>query len=204
MDMTDIIWLAQQVIKQKEVDTIAEKNNIDPNQAQDITSSALQLLLATLAKKTKDPEEAASLNKALEEDHDGSLLDYVDDFLKGQKPENIPEKTVNGEGILDHILGNKKENATQLISKKTGVDKQTVIKIVAQLAPVALAMLWKAKKESGADANGISEILGSAVKKQEEKDSGGFMGLVWKFLDKDNDGSYMDDLLEMAMNKLSK
>lgn len=202
--MTDIIWLAQQVIKQKEVDTIAEKNNIDPNQAQDITSSALQLLLATLAKKTKDPEEAASLNKALEEDHDGSLLDYVDDFLKGQKPENIPEKTVNGEGILDHILGNKKENATQLISKKTGVDKQTVIKIVAQLAPVALAMLWKAKKESGADANGISEILGSAVKKQEEKDSGGFMGLVWKFLDKDNDGSYMDDLLEMAMNKLSK
>lgn len=204
MDMTDIIWLAQQVIKQKEVNTIAEKNQIAPDQAQDITSSALQLLLATLAKKTKNPEEADSLNKALEEDHDGSLLDYVDDYLKGQKPENIADKTVNGEGILDHILGNKKENATQLISKKTGVDKEKVIKIVAQLAPVALAMLWKTKKDSGADANGISQILGTAVKKQEEKDSGGFMGLVWKFLDKDNDGSYMDDLLEMAMNKFSK
>ena len=111
MDMTDIIWLAQQVIKQKEVNTIAEKNQIAPDQAQDITSSALQLLLTTLAKKTKDPEEAASLNKALEEDHDGSLLDYVDDYLKGQKPENVADKTVNGEGILDHILGNKKENA---------------------------------------------------------------------------------------------
>lgn len=141
MDMIDIVGLAQNVFRQKEVDTIAEKNHIAPDQAQDITSSALQLLLATLAKKTKNPEEADSLNKALEEDHDGSLLDYVDDYLKGQKPENIADKTVNGEGILDHILGNKKENATQLISKKTGVDKEKVIKIVAQLAPVALAML---------------------------------------------------------------
>lgn len=200
----DLIQLAKQVIGEREISTIAEKNHIDNDKAQDITTSALQVLLASLAKKATNEESASSLNKALEEDHDGSLLDNISDFLNWQKPDQVSDKTVNGNKILDHILGSQKDNAAKLISEKTGIEKDKINSIIVQLAPVALGILGKAKKEENMDASGLSNLLSQTVKKEQDEDTWGFMGLVGNFLDRDGDGSYMDDLLDMAMKKFAK
>jgi hypothetical protein len=63
-------------------------------------------------------------------------------------------------------------------------------------APLVLGQLGAQKKEQGLDASGLLSML------QGEKESASknsmLMGLATQFLDKDNDGSVVDDLMGMA------
>lgn len=210
----DIIDLAKQFIGNQQIQTIAEKNHIESDKAQDITNDALNLILTALKKNTDDEKGAHDLDKALSEDHDGSLLDQLDAYLEGNKPSGVADRTINGPGIVDHLFWQKKEQATDLLSKKTGVDKQKATEILIQLAPVALALLGKARNttakeenKEGGDLSGLlTGLIWGAVEKQKknQKDENPIMDIAEQFLDKNNDGSILDDLLGMAMKKFGK
>lgn len=172
----------------------------DQTQTQEASHDILDLILGGLAKNASTPDGAANLDKALAEDHDGSLLDHLDDFLGGQSSESVSPKATDATGILKHVLGDKQDAGVDVISQKTGMDKQQVLALLIKLAPIAMSMLGKAKKETGADATGMAGLLEQASKNQKES-SGGFMGVVGKLLDQDGDGSYMDDILAMAAKK---
>lgn len=137
-------------------------------------------------------------------------MDYIDTYLQGDKPAGVTDTAINGTGILKHLFWQKQEKATELLSKKSGVDKNTANDVLIQLAPIALELLGKAKKQTAARewGSGISDIvtslIGSAVSKQKtaaQGESNPIMDIAEKFLDQDNDGSIWDDLIGMAMKK---
>jgi hypothetical protein len=160
----------------------------------------MDLLLGGLAKNASTPEGAEQLDRAVSEDHDGGLLDNIGDFFDGNTPESAGSKATNATGILKHILGDKQDAGVEMVSKKTGMDKGQVLSLLMKLAPVAMSMLGKAKKETGSSAGGLADLLKNTAQKQHE--TSGFMGIVGKFLDTDGDGSYMDDLMAMAAKKM--
>ena len=197
MNITDLLQgpMGDLVIGQ-----ISNQLGIDnKDKAQTAVNGTVITLLNALTQNASKPEGANALLSALDRDHDGSILNDLGGFLSGQmQPQN--QNTVNGAGILKHILGGKQEAAVDTISKQSGLDTGQVAKLMMTLAPLVLGMLGKAKAQTGNNQSGLLDFLKSStqtVNKQNPNAS-----IFTKMLDKDGDGSVMDDIAGMGIKAL--
>jgi hypothetical protein len=162
-------------------------------------SGIMSTLMGALAKNAAQPEGAQALNNALERDHDGSVLDNLMGILSGQaQPQN--DRAVNGAGILNHVLGNKQNGAIQMISQMSGLDQSKTGNLMTMLAPIVMGALGKTKREQGLDVSGIASLLSGTVSNQANTNP--TMNMITQFLDKDGDGSIVDDIAGMGMKIL--
>lgn len=173
----------------------------DQSKTQNAASSAISVLMGALNKNASTPDGANILSSVLDRDHDGGILDDVMGYVTGSS--NVAnQKTVDGDGILNHILGDQKDDIISQIAQNSGISSAAGAGILSKLAPMVMGMLGKAKKENNLDAGGLSDLLkNSAPKPQNDSFLGGLLG---KFLDKDKDGSYMDDLGQMGLDAVMK
>ena len=68
-----------------------------------------------------------------------------------------------------------------------------------KLAPMVMGVLAQQKQQQGLDASGLAGMLGGAVQTQ---NANPLMQMATRFLDKDNDGSVVDDLMGMVGSRL--
>jgi len=176
------------------IEKIAQSAGIDSTTAKNILSQAGPLLTAKMADNAKKPEGLGSLDAALA-DHDGSVFDHIDDVAD-------PQVDTKGEKILGHIFGDKTADLVGALSAKNNADSGSTSKLLAMAAPLVLGQLGSQKKSSGMDASGIFELLQG--EKKQASGNNMLMGLAEKFLDKDGDGSVVDDLMGMAGNMFKK
>lgn len=167
-----------------------------PEQTAAAASGIISTLVAGLNKNVERPGGADALVSALDRDHDGSLLDDVAGFLMGNRQAANP-KTVNGMGILGHILGGNQFNVASVLGKATGLDSSQVGKLMIALAPMVLAALGKARAQEGLNAEGLGGLLRGTVQSQVNQRQE--MGLLGRLLDADGDGSVMDDIANLGM-----
>ena len=172
------------------IEKISQSARIDPATAKKILAQAGPLIAGKMADNAKKPEGLSSLDKALQ-DHDGSIFDRIGDLTN-------PQVDTKGAKILGHIFGGSKEKITEAVAKNNNVDSSTTAKILEMAAPLILGQLGSQKKSNNLDAGSIFDLL-----KGEKKSSGAsgdsmFMDLAEQFLDKDDDGSIVDDLIGMA------
>jgi len=166
------------------VQQISGRLGADRNATSTAISAALPLLLGALAKNASSPDGARQLHDALARGHDGSRFDRLPD-----PDTDGPE----GNAILKHVLADRRGLAEQGIAKASGLDMAKVGPLLAMLAPVVLGALGKARKERGLGPQDLSAMLGG------ERDamsaaSPGMMGALSQLLDRDRDGSVVDDL----------
>jgi hypothetical protein len=150
-------------------------------------AAAVPLLLAGLARNASQPAGAQQLHDALARDHDGSALDH---------PPAAP--TPDGDAILGHILGDRREAAERGIAGASGLDISKVGPLLSMLAPVVMGALGRARSQGGLGPGQLSEVLnreGAAL-----GGSSGVMGMVAGLLDRDHDGSMVDDIGGMLGN----
>jgi len=202
--MDNLMDLLQSQLGGKAMDLIASQmggGNKDATQA--ATSGIVSMLMSAMAKNASTPEGASSLISALDRDHDGSVLDDVVGLLGGQRQVANPRAT-NGEGILKHLLGqgDKRNNAVQMISQMSGLETDNVGNMMVKLAPLVLGALGKARSQGNLDSNSLTGMLSQTVQSRANADAQ--MGLIGKFLDRDGDGSVLDDLAQMGLNKFLK
>lgn len=165
-------------------------------QTEAAASGIISTLVAALSKNASQPGGANALVSAIDRDHDGSILDDVAGFLLGSKqPQN--QKTLNGSGILGHVLGNQQAGVTDMLTKVTGLNNKQIGSLMMTLAPMVLAALGKARNQESMDTGGITDLLRGSVKSQANQRQE--MGLLQRFLDADGDGSVMDDLANIGM-----
>lgn len=140
----------------------------------------------------------------------GGIGDLLGGLLGGKQTgtkEKIPpqfRKTLDGGGILDHVLGEQKTEAAEEISRKSGLSMSKVLPLMATLAPILMGMLGKAKRQTGTDAGGLGGALIDMVTKSQSnpRQNAPDLGLAGTLLDKDGDGEVMDDLLGMGAKML--
>jgi hypothetical protein len=151
--------------------------------------AALPMLMGAMAKNAAKPEGAQALDNALAKDHDGSILDNLSGFLGS---------TDNGPGaaILGHVFGNKRSNVESGLSQMSNLNPQQSGQLLENLAPIVMGMLGRQKKSQGLDASGIAGmLLGASNQAQNDSGMGGMaMNMLNNFLDKDGDGSAIDDI----------
>jgi hypothetical protein len=108
---------------------------------------------------------------------------------------------LNGAGILNHLLGERQSGAVDMISKMSGLDSSQTGNLMTMLAPMVMGMLGKQKQQQGLDVSGLAGMLTHTVTSQKQSNNP-LMNLATNFLDKDGDGSILDDVAGMVGKNL--
>ncbi len=186
------------------VEQISQNVGSNPSLVNTAIQMALPVIIGGLAKNAQTPQGAQSLDSALANDHQGGLLNSLTDFLTGGVPSpQQASRETNGAGILEHILGGSQATATEEISNKTGLSMGQVANILITLAPIVMSYLGKQKQQNNLDAGGITDLL-TGQQQQMQSTGNPMMDMASRILDKDGDGSAMDDLASMAANYFMK
>lgn len=196
-----ISLLEQQLGNSDVIETLAKQVGAkDVGQTQNAANSILTALMGAVAKNASSAQGAGALASALDRDHDGSILDDLAGMLSGSASVQN-SKTLNGSGIVQHLLGDRQNGIVEMVSKVTGMDKQQVGALMVKLAPMLMGILGKTKKEQGLNTGALASLLQGAVTTQKQQGSP-VMNMVTAMLDKDGDGSVVDDLVESAGKSL--
>lgn len=182
----DLQSMINDLVKGNVAEKIGDATGTDQSTVEQVVEAGLPVILGQLGNNASTPDGATELDKAVEKDHTGgSLLDSLGSLFSGG------DTNSDGGKILDHVLGDNKTAAGQEVSKQTGVDVGTVAKILTFLAPLVMAYLGKKKTSDNLDAGGLSDLL----KNQTTSDGNPLTQLATSVLDKNGNGSFVDDVV---------
>jgi hypothetical protein len=187
----DLMQILMQQLSGDGVKQISQKIGADEGTTNQAIGTALPVLISALAKNSSQQGGAENLHRALQNDHDGSILDDLSGYLSGSNTAS------GGEAILGHVLGNRQNNVTNALSQQTGLDKGSIFQLLATLAPMVMGALGKTQAQGGFDPGSLSGYL-NGQKQQVQASSPDMMGMLTSLLDQDKDGSIIDDLGNIA------
>lgn len=156
--------------------------------------NAVPLIVGAMARNSQSPEGAQNLAGALDRDHDGSVLENLGGLIHN------PDEG-QGNGILRHVLGEKRPVAEQAVAERSGISMESAGKLLAIAAPIVMGMIGKKKREENLDSGGIAGMLaglasnfGGGDSNSSGGSSSGIGSMVSGLLDRDGDGDVMDDI----------
>lgn len=186
-----VLNLVNQRLDDNAISQLSRQLGVDPATTRQAVPAALTALVGGLSKNASNPAGAQQLAGALSRDHDGSILDDLAGFLGGAGGGQ------QGAGILGHIFGSRQPNVASRVGQASGLDSAQAMKLLMLLAPLVLGALGRSQRQKGLDSGGISDVLGHERRRVEQANpqSGGLLNSI---LDRDGDGSIMDDIAGMA------
>lgn len=193
-----LLEMIQGRLSPEAVQQIGQRIGAEPAQTNQAINAALPLLMAAMARNAADPARAQGLARAVEEDHDGGLLDDLSGFLGSPQG-----RAADGNGILKHVLGNRRGAVEQQLGQGTGLGAAQMAQLLPLLAPLVMAALGKAKRQRGLDAGGLAGVLGGEEAQIRQR-APGLMGTLSGLLDRDGDGSAMDEIGGMLSGAFKK
>lgn len=167
-------------------------NNLGANQTtvQSAIQMALPMILSGLANNAAQPQGAQQLDQALQQNHDGGILNNLGSYISNPNSDD-------GLGILGHIFGSKQGAVAQQVSQNSGLSLGQTAQLLITLAPIIMGFLGQKKQQQNLDAGGLSSML-QGQQQQMQASGNPMMDMISGLLDKNQDGSAMDDLATMA------
>lgn len=192
------------------VGEISQTVGADSSLVNSAIQMALPAILGGLANNASTPEGAESLDNALTRDHDGSILGNLGGLgglIFGQQQQATPPPQLNAGGILGHILGGSQGQVVQQVSNNTGLNMGQTAQILMMLAPIVMGYLGQQKQQQNVGAGGLGGLLGGLLggQQQQAASTGNpILDMAGSMLDRDGDGSSLDDIASMAMGYFNK
>ena len=169
----DLKSMLNDVLQNSVSKTIAEKTGLTVEQVNTAIAMGLPLIVAGMAKNTKNKDGAASL--------DGALDEHADDPVAADPSRAATDEAQRDGGkILDHVFGKETGTVVDSVVQRTGADRKSVLSALAVLAPIALAYLARHKKEQNLDKDSVADSL----QKTESPMGGPLEGLLDSILGK--------------------
>jgi len=195
--MSSIVDMLQGALGGDGLGQIGKALGADEGTTQNAVAAAMPLLLGALSRNASKGGGAESLLGALSKDHDGSVLDNPQAML--QNPQAGP-----GAGILRHVFGQRQPAVEKGISKASGLDAGSAGQLLTMLAPLVMGALGKSQRQSGMDANALTQMLGQEERQLESR-APQASGLIGAILDTDGDGDFdLGDAAKHGMKALGK
>ncbi|WP_432410337.1 DUF937 domain-containing protein [Rasiella sp. SM2506] len=196
--MSGILDLLNSNLGKQIIGGVSQETNQPADKTASVISMAMPLLMGAMKRNANSQEGADGLMGALDNKHDGSILDNLGGFFGGGVNEDAKQ---DGLGILGHVLGGSQNNVVGALSKKSGMDTDSVMRVLTVVAPIVLGYLGKEKKQQNvSDQSGIGGLLGGLLGggggQQEAPKQ---QSLIESILDGDNDGSVIDDIAGMVL-----
>ncbi len=191
----NLTGLLQDALSGDTVSQIGQTIGADEYTTSSAIQTALPMLLGGLANNSTSPQGAESLFGALDRDHDGSALNDLAGLLGGFS-------AGPGAGILGHIFGNQQPTVEQTVSQASGLDMSKVAPLLMILAPIVMGALGRTQRQEGLGVGDLAGLLGGAT--QQSAVGSPLMGVLSQVLDRDRDGSAMDDVMGMLGGYLGR
>ncbi|MBN1438271.1 MAG: DUF937 domain-containing protein [Anaerolineales bacterium] len=188
--MDAVTQLIMQQITGKALSGVGKKLGVDQNTLQTALSIGMPLLVTALAKNASKPDGAEALHKALSKDHDGSILNNVNGYLK--KP-----AVSEGAAILGHVLGNQQGAVAQGMAQQTGMSNDQVGQLLKIAAPLVMGALGSQTQQNHLDSQGLASFLGNQQQAAQQSQPD-ILSSLNTLLDSNKDGSALDDVLGLA------
>jgi len=171
------------------VKNMANNNGIDINSALAVLGKLIPSLSQNLNQNTQSANGLEGLMKAMQKGDHQRYVERSDEVFTDAARED-------GNKILGHILGSKgvSRNLAGQVATETGVGADLVKKMLPQAAALLMGALGQ-QSQSGGALGQLAEMLGGGQRSQANS-------LLGRFLDRDNDGSIVDDLMAMAAKQL--
>ena len=192
--MTGILDVLGSDLGKQIISGVSNSTGTDQSKTSSVLSMALPVLMKAMERNAASDDGAKGLMGALENKHDGSILDNLGGLFGGGVDDAVKQ---DGAGILGHILGGKQRGVEQIIGQKAGVDANSVGEILKIAAPILMGFLGKEKKQSSvSNANDLTGLLGGLLGGSSPKNEQSFLEQI---LDADGDGSVVDDVAGMLL-----
>jgi len=191
----NLAGILQEALNAGTVNQIGQAIGADEQTTGSAIQAALPALLNGLASNSQSEQGASSLLGALDRDHDGSVLDDLGGLIG-----NLAQGQGAGSSIIGHILGGQSGAVAQTISQASGLDQARVGQLLTILGPIVMGALGRSQREGGgADLAGL---LAGAT--QQFGGGGDLLGMASRLLDRDGDGSAIDDVAGALGNLFRK
>lgn len=206
--MPAILDILSQQLNGDTMRMIADKIGADEGTTRRAVQATVPVLLGALAHRANQSEAAArALAGALDRDHDGSMLDNLDDVLsrtaKGggmlrdagspyEQGISIDRRTVDSEGILDHIFGRERSEVELGVSRASDLDVRKVSQLMDVLAPIVMSALGFLKRQRSLNPDQLASMLNKERAAVEREASGTERGDLLTFLERNTDGPIAD------------
>ena len=149
--MSSLMELLGQHLGDDNIRQISQQVGANESQTKNAIGAALPALIGVLSRNAQGAG-AEQVHKAIERDHDGSLLDKLGGFIGGggaPAPAATRERQFSGEAILGHILGGKKDRVTQNVSRSSGLDAASTQKTARRVGSDSYGRRWQAATSAG-------------------------------------------------------
>jgi len=179
--LTDIL----ENIGQDTITKVGQNAGLSQETTKTLSEDAMKVLLGGLAKNTNSSQqEAEKVLSVLKNDHLKNLENKGEILAGGMDKE--------GNGILDHILLDKKDAVLEKLGKENGTDKESAKSFMEVLAPLFMGGLAKTTEKTNMDSDVLKKVLDMAAKSDaaKSKKTASFLSI----LDLDKDGDIVDDL----------
>ncbi|NNC50080.1 MAG: DUF937 domain-containing protein [Flaviramulus sp.] len=192
--MSGILDLLNSDLGKTIISGVSNQTKQPQNKTQDVLTMALPVLMTAMKRNAASPQGAEGLLSALNNKHDGSILDNLGGLFSGGVDNNVLN---DGDKILGHVLGGKQKQVENTLGAKAGMDAGSVAQILKVAAPLLMGVLGKQKKEQNVEsAGGIESLLGGLLGGNSPKNEQSFLESI---LDADGDGSVIDDVAGMVL-----
>lgn len=151
-------------------DKLSTNLGIEKNAVEQMLPQLAPMILGGLKRQKDNFGGQERVDHILNKYGSADVLDNIGDFFSAQV------QNQNADPRLGGLLGDSGLQATNALSKQFNLDGNTAMKIIPMLAPIILGFLTKTRDQSGAGSAGIASIL-----------------------DRDGDGSILDDVAEMFL-----
>ncbi len=180
------------------VEQLAGQFGLEGAQAQAAISQLVPVLARGVRNNASSESGLQSLLGALQ---NGGHSHYI------EQPQSLAEAatTQDGNNILGHIFGSKEvsRQVASHASAETGIGSAILKKM---LPVIASAVMGAMSQQSSASSSGglLQGLMGAALSGGQRSASGsGALGMLNQFLDADNDGSALDDIMGMLAKRAS-
>ncbi len=194
----DLMNLVNEQLSGPRLTQVSRQLGISEEQTREALPAALAALTGAMARNASHPQGAQQLSNALSRDHDGSLLDSLDGLLSG----GGGGLGAAGAAILGHVFGQRQEQVQGNLGRTTGLEPQTMSRLLALLAPIVLAYLGRQQRQQQLDPGGLASVLGQERQRIEQHPQA--RSGLGALLDRDGDGNVLDDLADLAGGFLGK
>jgi len=151
-------------------DQLSANLGIEKNAVQQMLPQIAPMILGGLKRQKDNYGGQERVDHILDKYGSTDVLDNIGDFFSSQVQNQSADPRLGG------LLGDSGVQATNALSKQFNLDGSTAMKIIPMLAPIILGFLSKTRDQGGAGSKGIASIL-----------------------DRDGDGSILDDVAEMFL-----
>ncbi|WP_434036159.1 DUF937 domain-containing protein [Formosa sp. 4Alg 33] len=194
--MSGILDLLNSDLGKGLVSNLAGQTGQDTNKTGDLLTMALPVLMQAMNRNAKaSPEGADSILNALNDKHDGSILDNLEGYFNG----GVDASEINeGSQVLNSVLGPKQANVENALSQKSGIDAGTVSQILKMATPLIMGYLGQQKRQNNVtNSSDLGSMLGGLVQGNSPQQEQSFLESI---LDADGDGSIVDDVAGMFLD----